>query len=240
MKHVLLFIIFTVVTAAGEVIAAPEKIGPLYLGMPMGEYIKETGLKLIDCETHRLSSGKKIYKAEIVDLTLDRKSLCSNSDFDTVGVIEANEVGGVKYKLIHSGYKVGGFLESIGHSSKAIFMNDNLVSLEIYAPEVDAGTLAAKYGKPDYVDSREVTLCVNSFGTEFEDKNGKEELIWESDRARSTFRRVTMFQHDSCRLNRGFVDFYIIELRSEIELLDAAILRFHKSIQAREIAESPF
>ena len=235
-----------IVTVFGALAAdGPTSIGAISIGMSKQEYISTIGIAPLDCNTlhnNKLESpsGGTVIKSELKHLSPDRMTLCYDGRFrNQTGTIENIQIGGFSYDVIEANYESSKVVQSIGHSSKAIFVKDRLVSLEIYAPKVTLDTLSQKYGAPKLLDKTRVEICKNRIGNEFKNKVGRIDAVWTNGDVNATLR--TELNPPSKTCSDGLdMQYYIIEERKQLEPIEAAINNFRKEIAKTTAKDSPF
>ena len=131
------------------------------------------------------------------------------------------------------------FIKSVGHSSKAIFLEDRLVSLEIYSPEVSLETLVTKYGAPKLVDRRKIEVCKNRVGNEFKNNVGRLDAVWFNGEVTSILRILTSAPRNTCTDGLR-MPYYILEEARQLELIENAIERHRTDVSKVKAKDSKF
>lgn len=244
MKHMtfLAFIFtFSEVFAAG----GPTGIGAINIGMSKLEYISAIGITPLNCNTlpnnkFASPSGGTVIKSELKDLSPENMTLCFDGRFrNRTGTEENIKIGGFSYDVVEANYESSKVIDSIGNSSKAIFVNDRLVSIKIYAPNVTLDTLLVKYGSPKLIDKTKVEICKNRIGNEFKNQIGTIDAVWENGEVSAILRRELSPPRQTC--TDGFdMPYYIIEERRQLEPIKAAIINFRNEIAKTTVKDSPF
>lgn len=174
-------------------------------------------------------------------LSPEKKTLCwgFSSDFDKKGSIENVQVNGLSYDVIEANTDASKFVETIGHSSKAIFFKDRLISLEITFPKAGLETLTAKYGEPKLVDNRKTEVCKNRIGNEFKNEVGNLDAVWINGEVRAIRRAQTSSPRETC--SDGItMQYYILEEPSQLASIEDAINKYRVEISKKEVKDSPF
>lgn len=234
---VLLAVIFT----SSEVFAAdgPTSIGAISIGMSKQEYISAIGITPIDCNTIGSKQGQVI-RSELRHLTPDKKTLCYDGRYDnSTGTVENIQIGGLSYDVVVADYHSSRVVNSIGNSSKAIFVKDRLVSIEIYAPNVTIDTLSMKYGSPKLLDKTRVEICKNRIGNEFENQVGTIDAVWNNGEVNAIL-RTDLYPPEKTCTDVYNMQYYIIEERRQLEPIEAAITNFRNEIAKTTAKDSPF
>jgi hypothetical protein len=182
----------------------------------------------VSCNDLRDKDGKA-QRSEIKYLTPDRKTLCFPSK---TGSIENIQIEGLSYDAIEANYESS-------HSSKAIFFNDRLISLEIYVPKVNLETLRTKYGNPKMIDQRKIETCKNKIGNEFKNNIGNLDAVWTNGEVRSIFRDIKRSPRETC--TDGYdLQYYILEEPRQLKLIENAIDKYSKNISKEAAKDSKF
>lgn len=239
MKNIaFLAVIFT--SSGAFAAGGPTSIGAISIGMSKQEYISTIGITPFDCNTLRSNKGE-VFRTEQKYLTPDEKSLChdSRSGNNNTGTVENIQIGGLSYDVVEANYESSKVVRSIGNSSKAIFVKDRLVSINIYAPEVILDTLSMKYGSPKLLDKTRVEVCKNRIGNEFKNQVGTIDAVWNNGEVNAILRTKLGSPRDTC--TDGFnMHYYIIEERRQLEPIEAAIINFRNEISKTTAKDSPF
>lgn len=216
----------------------PTGIGSVSIGMSKSEYVSAIGINPVDCNTAKDKDGKP-KRSEMKYLTPDEKTLCWLNAFEKRGSTENIQLGGISYDVVQANYESSKIVQSIGNSSKAIFVKDRLVSIEIYAPEVTLDTLTMKYGTPNLLDKTKVEVCKNRIGNEFKNQVGTIDAIWNNGEVNAILRTKLNPPRQTC--TDGFnMQYYIIEERRQLEPIEAAITNFRNEIAKKTAKDSPF
>lgn len=227
-------------TSSGALAAGgPTSIGAITIGMSKQEYISAIGISPIDC--NRLGNNKgQVIRSELKYLTPDKKTLCYDGRFENnTGTVDNIQVGGLAYDVVEANYESSKVVQSIGNSSKAIFVKDRLVSIEIYAPKVTLDTLSTKYGAPKLLDKTKVEICKNRIGNEFKNQVGTIDAVWNNGEVNAILRTNLTPPRQTC--TDGFnMQYYIIEERRQLEPIEAAITNFRNEIAKTTAKDSPF
>ncbi len=216
----------------------PKNLGNATIGMSKADYIVINGGQTIDCNTFRDKNGKP-KRSEFKYLNSEKKTLCWAFSFEKVVTTERIEVGDVTYDVIEAASDSNEFISSIGHSSKAIFLGDRLISLEIYAPKVTLDILVSKYGAPRLIDNRKIEVCTNRLGGEFRNNVGRLDAVWVSGEVASILRIVNSSPENTCTDGLSMM-YYILEERKQLELIESAIERHRKDISKEAAKDSKF
>lgn len=227
-------------TSSGALAAGgPTSIGAVSIGMSKQEYISTIGITPIDCNTLGGNKGQVI-RSELKYLTPDKKTLCVDGRFgNRTGTVENIQIAGLSYDVVEANYESSKVVKSIGNSSKAIFVKDRLISIEIYAPEVSLDTLSTKYGAPKLLDKTKVEICKNRIGNEFKNQVGTIDAVWNNGEVDAILRTELRPPRNTC--SDGFnMQYYIIEERKQLEPIEAAINNFRKEIAKTTAKDSPF
>ncbi|MBK8570138.1 MAG: hypothetical protein IPN81_09295 [Nitrosomonadales bacterium] len=121
------------VSSSAFAAGGPTNIGSISIGMSRAEYLSGDG---ITPTTHTFKDREgKANRYELKYLTPDKKTLCWGFALTKTGSTENIQVGGITYDVVEANYESSKVVESIGHSSKAIFLKDRLISIEIYSPK---------------------------------------------------------------------------------------------------------
>lgn len=213
----------------------PNSLGDLSIGMSKSEYVTAIGISPVICNDLRDKDGK-VQRSEIEYLTPDRKTLCFPSK---TGSIENIQIEGLSYDAIEANYESSTYITTIGHSSKAIFFNDRLISLEIYVPKVNLETLTTKYGNPKMIDQRKIETCKNKIGNEFKNNVGNLDAVWTNGEVRSIFRDIKRSPRETC--TDGYdLQYYILEDPRQLKLIENAIGKYRKNISKESAKDSKF
>lgn len=216
----------------------PTGIGSVSIGMSKSEYVSAIGINPVDCNTAKDKDGKP-KRNEMKFLTPDEKTLCWDFYFDKKGSTENIQLSGISYDVVEANYNSSKIVESIGNSSKAIFVKDRLVSIEIYAPKVTLDTLTMKYGTPKLLDKTKVEICKNRIGNEFKNQVGTIDAIWNNGEVNAILRTELNPPRETCTDNLN-MQYYIIEERRQLEPIEAAITNFRNEIAKTTVKDSPF
>lgn len=236
-----------VIVASSGALAAggPTSIGAINLGMSKQEYISTIGIAPLDCNTlpnNKLESRSNgtVIKSELKYLFPDKMSLCFDGRFrNKTGTIENIQIGGFSYDIVEADYTSSKVVQSIGNSSKAIFVNDRLVSIEIYAPKVTLDILSQKYGAPKLLDKTKVEICKNRIGNEFKNQVGTVDAVWNNGEVNAILRTELNPPRQTCTDGLD-MQYYIIEERKQLEPIEAAITSFRNEIAKTTAKDSPF
>jgi len=216
----------------------PTNVGSIRIGMTKAEYLSAIGITPVDCNKSNSKDGK-VRMSELKFLTPDDKTLCRGADFMKTGSIENIKVGDISYDVVKANYDSSKIINSIGHSSKAIFQKDRLISIEIYFPKVSLETLTTKYGSPKLANFTKIEACKNIVGNEFKNMIGKIDAIWTNGDVSAIFRTQLNPPRKSC--SDGFeMQYYIIEERKKLEPIEAAIENFRKETAKATAKDSSF
>lgn len=128
------FVLFVSIFVSFSAFAAwiPKGVGGFSIGMRKAEYQSAIGFDPTDCNTCSDWDGK-VMRSELKYITLDQETLCWNYNLSKTGSTENFEVCGISYDVVEANYESSKVVGSIGHSSKAIFLKDRLISIEIYS-----------------------------------------------------------------------------------------------------------
>lgn len=231
----------SVALAAG----GPTSIGAISIGMTKQEYISTIGIAPLDCNTlanNKLEapSGGTVIKSELKYLSPDRMTLCFDGRFrNKTGTVENIQIGRFSYDVVEANYESSKVVESVGNSSKAIFVKDRLVSIEIYAPKVTLDTLSQKYGAPKLLDKTKVEICKNRIGNEFKNRVGTINAVWNNGEVTAILRTKLSPPRQTCTDGLD-MQYYIIEERKQLEPIEAAIANFRNEIAKTTAKDSPF
>lgn len=238
MKNIVLSIF--IFTSSGVLAAGgPTSVGTISIGMSKREYIKAIRITPIDCNALGSKKGQ-VTRSEMKYLTLDKKTLCYDGRFgNSTGTVENIQIGGLAYDVVVANYESSKVVEAIGNSSKAIFVKDRLVSIEIYAPEVDLDTLSMKYGAPNLIDKTKVEVCKNRIGNEFKNHVGTIDAVWNTGEVSAILRKKLHPPRKTCSDGIDLM-YYIIEERKQLEPIEAAIINFQKEVAKITAKDSPF
>lgn len=238
MKNIaLLAVIFT---SSGALAAdGPTSIGAVSIGMSKQEYISTIGITPFDCNTIKGKVGN-VVRSELKYLYPDKKTLCHEFGIGKkTGTVENIQIGGLSYDVVEADYESSKVVQSIGNSSKAIFIKDRLVSIEIYAPEVSYETLKTKYGSPKINDETNIEICRNRIGNEFKNQVGTIDAVWNNGEVDAILRAEFKSPRETCADGLD-MRYYIIEERKQLEPIEAAINNFRKEIDKTTAKDSPF
>lgn len=234
------------VTSSGALAAGgPTSIGGISIGMSKQEYISTIGIAPLDCNTLpnnklEIPSGGTVLKSEQKYLSPDKMTLCFDGRFrDKTGTVENIQIGGFSYDVVEANYESSKIVGSIGNSSKAIFVNDRLVSIQIYAPEVTLDTLSMKYGAPKLLDKTKVEICKNRVGNEFKNQVGTIDAVWTNGAVNAILRSELNPPRQTCTDGIN-MQYYIIEVPKQLEPIKAAITNFRNEVAKTKAKESPF
>lgn len=242
MKHILLFTLMTISFSALSS-DGPTSLGKISIGMSKSDYISVIGISPVNCNTYKDRDGK-LKRSEMKYLRPDKKTLCWGFSFGKTGSIENIEVYGVAYDVIEASSlsSIGGssqYLKAFGHSSKAIFLKDRLISIEINFPNVGIETLTTKYGEPRLVDNREVEVCKNRMGNEFKNKEGNLDAVWVNGKVQAILRSHTSSPRKTCT-DGITMQYYILQEAEKLKHIENAINKYLKEISKKAINDSPF
>lgn len=228
-----IFFSFSAFAAGG-----PTNVGGISIGMSKTEYLSAIGITPIDCNTFKDGDGKA-KRSELKSLTPEKKTLCWGFALTKTGSTENILVGGISYDVVEANYESSKVVDSIGHSSKAIFLKDRLISIEIYSPKVSLETLTNKYGPPKLAEITKIEICQNRMGSEFKNKVGNIDAVWTNGDVTAILRMKLNPPSKTC--SDGFnMKYYIIEERKQLEPIEAAINNFRKEIAKTTAKDSPF
>lgn len=243
MKQIFIFALmiipFTAFAGTG-----PTSMGNITIGMSKADYISSIGIETVNCNTYKDRSGQ-LRRSEMKSLRPDRKTLCHGPRFDDkTGTIENINVSGLSYDVVEaqSLLLLGGaseYLNQFGNSAKAIFLNDRLISIEITFPKVGLETLVAKYSEPKLVDNREIAVCTNRIGNEFNNKVGNLDAVWVNGKVQAILRTYTSPPSTTCT-DGITLQYYILEEPVQVEIIEAAINKYLESVLEDAIKENPF
>lgn len=233
-------IIFAFLFASIEAFAGvgPTSLGDLSIGMSKSEYVTAIGIAPVNCNEFRDKDGKA-QRSEMKSLSSAKKTLCWQFDIKKTGSIENIQVEGLSYDVIEANYESSKYIDTIGHSSKAIFFNDRLINLEIYAPKVSLETLTTKYGAPKMADQRKIEACKNKIGNEFKNNVGKLDAVWTNGEVNSIFRDVNTSPYKTCTDGTD-LQYYILEEPRQLKLIENAIDKYSKNISKEAAKDSKF
>lgn len=237
---ILALMIMPLAALAGD---GPTSLGKITIGMSKADYISTIGIKPVNCNSYKDRDGK-LKRSEMKHLRPENKTLCWGFSFGETGSIENVNVSGVSYDVIEarSRSSIGGaskYLEQFGHSSKAIFYKDRLVSIEITFPNVGLETLSAKYGEPKLVDNRNVEVCRNRMGNEFNNRVGHLDAVWVNGKVQAILRVDASSPRKTCT-DGITMQYYILEEPDQVKIIEAAINKYLKSVSKEAIKENPF
>ena len=243
MKQIFIFalIIMPFTAFAG---AGPTSMGNITIGMSKADYISTIGVKTVNCNTSKDRDGQ-LRRSEMKYLQPDTKTLCYGPSFDDeTGSIENINVSGLSYDVIEANSRssIGGaseYLKQFGHSSKAIFFNDRLISIEITFPNVGLEILAAKYGEPKLVDNREVEVCRNRMGNEFKNRVGNLDAIWVNGKVQAILRADISSPNKTCT-DGITMQYYILQEPEQLSIIENAINKYLKRVSNEAIKDNPF
>lgn len=221
----------------------PTSLGHITIGMSKSDYISTIGINPVNCNTFKDRDGK-LKRSEMKYLRPDDKTLCYGFSFDEKGSIESINVSGLSYEVIEakSRSSIGGaseYLKQFGYNSKAIFFKDRLISIEVKFPNVGLKTLEAKYGEPKIVDNRDVEVCKNRMGNEFNNKVGNLDAIWVNGKVQAILRANTSSHSKTCT-DGITMQYYILQEPDKVKLIEIAINKHLKAFSKEEIKDSPF
>lgn len=235
-----------IVTSSGTLAAGgPTSIGAISIGMSKQEYISIIGIAPLDCNTLpnnklEIPSGGTVIKSELKYLSPDRMTLCYDGRFgNKTGTVENIQIAGFSYDVVEANYESSKVVQSIGNSSKAIFVKDRLVRIEIYAPKVTLDTLSQKYGAPKLLDKTKVEICKNRIGNEFNNQVGTVDAVWNTSEVNAILRTKLNPPRQTCTDGIN-MQYYIIEERKQLEPIEAAITSFRNEIAKTTAKDSPF
>jgi hypothetical protein len=206
--------------------------------MSKSEYVTAIGIAPANCNEFKDRDGKA-QRSEMKILSSAQKTLCWQLDIKKTGSIENIQIEDLSYDVIEANYESSKYITTVGHSSKAIFVNDRLISLEIYAPKVNLETLTTKYGKPKMVDQRKILTCKNNIGNEFKNNIGKLDAVWTNGEVSSIFRDINTSPSKTCTDGID-VQYYILEESRQIKLIENAIDKYRKNISKEAARDSKF
>lgn len=243
MKHILIlaFMIIPISALAGD---GPTSLGKISIGMSKSDYISAIGTNPVNCNTYKDRDGKS-KRSEMKYLRPDSKTLCWGLDtFGKMSSIENIKVSGISYDVIEADSlsSIGGsseYLKQFGHSSKAIFLDDKLIYIEIYSPSVGLETLNAKYGDPKLVDNREVEVCKNRMGNEFKNEVGNLDAVWVNGKVQAILRAHTSSPRETCTDGIS-VRYYILQEPEQLKIIENAITAYREKLSKEEVKDSPF
>jgi len=218
----------------------PTSLGTVSIGMSKSEYISALGINPINCNTYKNEKGE-ITIDELKYLHPQRKSLCwsSSNIFKKKGSIESIQVSGLQYDIIEADADTSKFVETVGHSSKALFVKDRLISLEIIFPNAGLETLKTKYGKPALIDNRDTEICKNRIGNEFKNEVGNLDAVWANGEVRAILRTKTSSPRETC--SDGItIQYYILEESNQVASIEDAINKLRVDTSKKEAQDSPF
>lgn len=214
----------------------PTAIGALSIGMSEADYIAAIGITPFDCNT---SKDSKVLVAETKALSADTKQLCYDFRANKSGTVETVKLKEVSYDLVQADYASSKVIASIGNASKAILLQDRLISLEIYAPKVTLDTLVAKYGTPKLVDKSKLETCQNRMGNEFKHQVGRIEAVWTRGDVRAVLRTQKHPPRNTCTDNYD-MQYYVIEDSKAVGMIESAIASLNKDLARTTVKDSPF
>ena len=206
--------------------------------MSKAEYVKSIGINPVDCNTYKDRDGNSSM-SELKYLIPERKSLCLNYDFEEKGSTENIQVNGLSYDVVEANYEASKVIESIGHSSKAIFFKDRLISLEIIFPKVGLETLTSKYGEPKIEDKRKIEICKNRIGNEFENNVGKLDAVWTNGEVEAKLRAEVSPPRETCT-DGITMQYYLLEEPKQLKIIEDAINKYREVISKETAKDSPF
>jgi len=216
----------------------PGNIGAVKIGMSKAKYISTIGISPINCNTHKNETGE-LSRFEKTHLRPDKKTLCWSFLFRKTGSVESIKVGGISYDVIEANYRSSKLIQSFGINSKALFLRDKLISLEITFPEVSLDTLGVKYGEPKFLDKRKVNVCKNRMGNTFNNNIGELDAIWVNGKVHSILRSTTTPPNKTCTDNTT-MKYYVLEIPSKVKLIEDAINQYNSEISKKKSEDSPF
>lgn len=216
----------------------PTNIGPISIGMSKESYLAAANVKGVDCNAEKNAAGEK-QRTGLGALRPDNKALCWSFLFAKVASVETVTVNGVSYDVISTDYDVEGFLDTIGHNVEAVFLDDRLVSLEIYSPKVDIKTLTSKYGAPKLNDNQKVDYCKNAMGAEFNNKVGDIDAVWQNGEVQAIYRIKAGAPRRTCT-DGITLDYYILQEPKKVQVIDLAINAYLKSLEDKKVQGSLF
>lgn len=224
-------------TSTGD---GPISLGVVSIGMGKAEYISALGISPVNCNTYRNENGE-LERWDLKILIPEIKSLCNSdsSAFEKKGSIENIQVSGLSYDVIEADADTSKFIETVGHSSKALFFKNRLISLEITFPKAGLETLEVKYGKPAIIDDRKTEICTNRIGNEFKNEIGNLDAVWTNGEVRAVLRTKTLSPTETCS-DGTIIQFYTLEEPSQVASIVDAINKFQVETSKNEAQESPF
>lgn len=229
------FLFFSIEAFAG---VGPISLGNISIGMSKSEYVTALEISPTNCNEYRDKDGKT-QQSEMSNLSSARKTLCWDFEFSKTGSIENIQVEGVSYDVIAANYESSKYVTNFGHSSKAIFLKDKLISLEIFAPKVDIETLTAKYGAPKIVNQRKLEVCRNKIGNEFKNSVGNLDAVWTNREVISIFRNMNLSPDKTCTDGIN-AQLYILENPKELIIIKNAIDKYRNSNSIKAAKDSKF
>lgn len=224
-----------------ESIAAdgPTAIGNISIGMSKADYISAIGTTPIDCNKLKDKDGQ-VLMVEPKSLSPDKKYLCHDFRIEKkTGIIETVKINEFSYDVIQADYGTSKLINSIGHGSKAYFIKDTLIGLEIYSPKVTLDVLSSKYGLPKLIDKTKTDTCQNRIGNQFKYQSGTIDAVWTNGGISATYRTIKQPPRDTCTDNYE-MQYYIIENRKEVEQIELAIKNLTNELAKKSAKESPF
>lgn len=210
----------------------PTGVGNAIIGMSKANYISALGLSTVNC---------KLYTGlGMESLTKDQKTLCLAPLHLTGSTEESIQVSGIKYDVVEADFSSGKAVDSIAQSIKAIFLDDRLVSLEVYMPQVTLEFLRSKYGEPKLFDNRKIEPCQNRIGNTFTNNIGNSDAVWSNGEVNAIYRHKTRGpSRQSCTDGRT-VAYYIIEEPKKIKVIEAAIDKYQADLSDKAKTKSPY
>lgn len=239
MKKVLICWASIVLAVDANAEQGPTAVGSLSIGMNKSEYIAAIGISPVNCNTFKDKDGKVLLAAP-KSLSVETKHLCYDFRIGRkTGTVETVQVINVSYDVVQADYESSKLVQSLGNSSKAIFVQDKLISLEIYSPKVTLEALASKYGAPKVIDKSKIETCQNRIGNEFRNQIGNIDAVWTNGDVNAVLRTAKRPPRNTCTDNYE-MQYYIIEDRKQVALIESAILRLKEDLSRQTVKESPF
>ena len=206
--------------------SGPTSLGKVEIGMSMASFKAAIALSPVDCASFIDTDGK-LKRSEIKYLRKDQKTLCwplvlRSPRFNKSGSIENIQIGGLSYDVIEGSDASSNLIKEVGDASKAIFIGDRLVSLEIYSPKVTLEILTSKYGPPIVLNGMRVESCRNRIGAEFKNDVGKLDLVWTNGDVNAILRTVKLPPRDTCTEDNTY-QYYILQKSEQIKAIEDAI-----------------
>lgn len=220
----------------------PIGVGSIVLGMNKDGFIKAASINPINCETYRDPKGEK--KRRGLDaLDAEQWYLCWRlpRTFRT-GSYERIDVENVSYEVIWVQANLsepGQFVDSVGFSITGFFLNDRLVRLEIFEPNVSLEILEKKYGAPKVVENTKVEICTTNIGIRVPNKIGSVSSIWKEGAVTATYSKKFESPVLRCDDRRSSVT-YTIENIHEVSKIRAAIEQHTMKAEKENLKRSLF